>query len=205
MIKLLLSMILVVSFVNASQKNRGHCELSQIGKIGVNWSAYKTPAKLLVGGTFDDVTYRSVAKSGVNFREIFVGSTLSINTTSVNSKNSGRDAKLVKFFFKNMNNTNIKAKITDMKSNKRVKGKPKSGTFFVDISMNGITKNVPLNFSYFDGKLHAEGYIDILDFGASKALSSINKACYELHQGKTWSDVKISFDTAIKALCFPSK
>ncbi len=205
MIKLLISMVLVFAFANASQKRQGHCELSQVGKIKVHWTAYKTPAKLPVGGVFDDVTYRSVAKSGINFREIFVGSTLSIKTQSVNSKNSGRDAKLVKFFFKNMNNTNIKAKITDIKSDKRVKGKPKTGIFYVDISMNGITKNIPMNFSYFDGKLHAEGYIDILDFKASKALSSINKACFKLHKGKTWSDVKIGFNTAIKALCFPAK
>ena len=205
MIKLLLSMILLISLGEASQKKPGHCELAQAGKISVNWTAYKTPAKLPVSGAFDKVTYHSVAKSGVNFREIFVGSTLSIDTASINSKNFKRDAKLIKFFFKSMNNTTIKAKITDMKSDKRVKGKPKTGVFFIDISMNGVTKNIPLSFSYFDSKLHAEGYIDILDFGASKALESINKACFDLHQGKTWSDVKISFDTAIKALCFPGK
>ncbi len=205
MLKIIFSIILIISFANASQKSRGHCELAQEGNISVNWTAYKTPAKLPVSGIFNDVKYNSIAKSGVNFREIFVGSSIDIDTTSVNSRNIPRDAKLVTFFFENMSTTKIKAKITDIKSDKRIKGKPKTGVFFIDITMNSITKNIPMNFTYFNGKLHAEGYIDIFDFSASKALSSINKACFNFHQGKTWSDVKISFDTAIKALCFPSK
>ena len=30
-----------------------------------------------------------------------------------------------------------------------------------------------------------------MDFNLSKALASINKACYELHNGKTWEDGKV--------------
>jgi len=205
MIKLLLSMILAITFAHASGKKPGHCELSQIGDVKVGWSAYKTPAKLAVSGTFDEVAYRAVAPKGVNFHDIFVGSTLSIDTKSVNSKNSGRDVTLVESFFKQMNSTTIKAKITAIKPNKRVKGKPKTGTWFVDITMNGVSKNVPMTYIYDDGSLVANGFIDILDFSGSKALSAINTACFEHHKGKTWSDVAISFSTGIKALCFPGK
>ena len=205
MLKLLLSMMLAVTFINASEKKSGHCELSQIGDVKVGWSAYKTPAKLAVSGTFDEVAYRAVAPKGVNFHDIFVGSTLNIDTRSVNSKNASRDMKLVSFFFKQMSSTTIKAKITDIKANKRERGKPRTGTWFVDITMNGVTKNIPMNYTYNEGKLDANGFIDILDFSANKALSSINAACFDLHQGKTWSDVAISFSTGIKALCFPRK
>ncbi len=101
------------------KKKVGHCELSQIGDVKVGWSAYKTPAKLAVSGTFDEVAYRATAPKGVNFHEIFVGSTISIDTKSVNSKNAGRDVTLVASFFKQMSSTTIKAKITEVKPDKR--------------------------------------------------------------------------------------
>jgi len=63
--------------------------------------------------------------------------------------------------------------------------------------MNGVTKTVPLKYSFSNGIFDANGVIDILDFSASKALSSINKACFALHKGKTWSDVSIGFSTKI--------
>jgi hypothetical protein len=57
-------------------------------------------------------------------------------------------------------------------------------------------------YTYQKGIMHAQGYIDILDFQGSKALASINKACFDLHKGKTWNDVSISFEMKIKAdLC----
>ena len=45
--------------------------------------------------------------------------------------------------------------------------------------------------------LKARGHIDVLDFGASKALAAINKACYEKHRGKTWSHVEIRFESGL--------
>jgi hypothetical protein len=68
--------------------------------------------------------------------------------------------------------------------------------------MNGITKSVPMKYSFANGIFSAKGTIDIFDFSASKALSSINKACFDLHKGKTWNDVSIAFSTKIEAsLC----
>ena len=125
-----------------------------------------------------------------------------INTNSVNSKNEGRDLKLVNSFFKMMSGEKIMAKILDIKADKREKGKPRTGVISIEIVMNSITKKVPMKYSYDEGKLRAEGFIDLFDFQASKALSAINKACFDLHKGKTWSDVLISFEMNIKAeLC----
>ncbi len=181
---------------------KGSCILSQDGSVSVSFKAYKTPAKVGVGGVFDSVDYKAIAPEGNNFREILVGSTVVIDTTSVNSKNEGRDKTLVKSFFKQMNDSVIKAKIVDIKSDKRMRGKPKTGVMSVAITMNGVTKNVPMSYIFDNGDLSATGNIDILDFSASKALNAINKACYDLHDGKTWSDVEIGFKTKIKfALC----
>ena len=89
-----------------------------------------------------------------------------------------------------------------MTSNKHEKGKAKTGTFMTEVTMNGMHQTVPMTFHYEKGVLQAEGVIDLFDFSANKALSAINKACYDLHEGKTWNDVVIGFSTNIVAtLC----
>ena len=205
MLKMLLSSALLFSLVQANDPSKGSCELSQEGAFGVNFVAYKTAAKKGVGASFDSVTYSAIAPKGKNFREILVGSSVVIDTKSVNSKNKGRDEKLVKFFFGQMKGENITAKILDYKAIKVDRGQPKKGTLFTEITMNGVTKKVPMNYMLKDGVLKADGVIDIFDFSGNSALASINKACFDLHKGKTWNDVSISFSTKIKAVCYPAK
>ncbi len=204
MFKTLLILALTITLSSATMsKANGSCTLAQTGNIEVNWKAYKTPAKLGVGGKFDKTSYTAIKKSGTNFTQIFVGSSINIDTASVNSNHPARDAKLLSFFFEKMSGKNITAKIVGYSAGKREKGKPKTGIFQVEITMNGVTKTTPMNFSYFDGLLEGSGIIDIFDFQAHSALSSINKACFDLHKGKTWSDVNIGFKTRIVAVCNP--
>ncbi len=204
--KLLIVLVALVTFLNAElTAPKTGCILSQQGKVVVSWKAYKTPAKIGVGGVFNEVTYTAVKAEGKNFKEILVGSSVVIDTNSVNSKNEGRDLKLVNSFFKLMGNGKINAKIVDMTSNKRVKREPRTGSITVEISMNGVTKSVPMNYTYDKGLMTSEGFIDILDFSGSDALSSINKACFDLHKGKTWSDVAIGFELNIKAILCATK
>jgi len=208
MLKILFSLLLLVVASNALEEmglKGGSCTLTQKNDIVVDFKAYKTPLKIGVGGTFDKVLYKPKSESGKNFREIFVGSLVIIDTSSVDSHNKARDKKLVKFFFDNMVSKTIEAKIIDYKPNKRYKGKPKTGIFMVEIKMNGVTKTIPMRYSYFKGTMKAKGVIDIFDFSASKSLQAINKACYKLHKGKTWNDVSISFTTKVEAtLCHTS-
>ena len=205
MLRILLSAMLFVGIASANDPSKGRCELSQDGAFKVDFVAYKTAAKKGVGGTFDKVTYTAITPKGKNFREILVGSSVEIDTKSVNSKNAGRDAKLVKFFFEQMSGDKITAKIVDYKAIKVDRGQPKKGTLFTEMTMNGKTVKVPMTYMLKDGVLKADGVIDIFDFSAAKALSSINKACFSLHKGKTWNDVSVSFETKIKAVCYPNK
>ena len=201
--KVILVIVMVLGLTSSvSASSKSGCVLAQKGKVTVAWTAYKTASKIGVSGTFDKVDYKRVVKSGKNFREILVGSSVNIDTSSVNSKNTGRDVKLVKFFFKQMNENTMNAKITDIKADKKLKGKARTGVVTLDVTMNGVTKSVPMKYSYDSGVFSAKGNIDIFDFSASKALSSINKACFDLHKGKTWNDVSIAFSTNIEAsLC----
>ena len=191
--------------LSSSAFAKGGCELAQVGAMNVEWTAYKTDKKIGVGGTFEGVTYKPVAKSGENFRSILVGSSVSIDTKSVNTKHESRDATLGKFFFEMMSQKNIEAKIVDIKADKSEKGAPRKGTLSVEIEMNGVKKTVPMKYSFSDGLFAAEGVIDILDFKADKALASIAKECFDLHEGKTWSEVSIGFKTKIEAILCSAK
>ena len=206
MLKIFFALLILALTSNALEEmglKGGGCILTPKKGIVVNFEAYKTPLKIGVSGTFDKFLYIPNLPSGKNFREIFVGSSVLIDTSSVNSQNKGRDNKLVKFFFDKMVSTSIEAKIVDYKPNKRYKGKPKTGLFMVKITMNGVTKTIPMKYSYSKGKMQAKGVIDIFDFSANKSLQELNRACYKLHKGKTWNDVSISFITEVEAtLCY---
>jgi len=178
------------------------CVLEQSGKIDVIWQAYKTPQKTGVKGTFGSVEYTPAHKQGKNFKELFVGSTIRIDTRSPDTGNTLRDERLVDFFFKQLKDTHIEGKILSITSDKHIKGKPRTGKMVISLTLNGKTEQTTLDYHYFNGSFRAQGTIDLVAFAAGKALATINKVCFDLHQGKTWSDVSIGFITTIKAtLC----
>ncbi len=146
------------------------CQLQSL-----QWTAFKTPLKLGVKGTFDKMTF-------VKGKNCLEGAEVLINKHSVNTKNPGRDKTLDSFFFSRLKG-DIKAKIVAVKEK----------TLDVAITLNGVTKTIPFFYMKKDGVIRAKGVIDLFDFGASKALSSIAKACFNKHQGKTWNDVELRF------------
>jgi len=179
----ILLLILSASAIFASQCNYNLRELQ------INWKAYKTPLKIGVGGTFDDVKIKTTDKSST--KTFLETSTIVINTASVDSKNSGRDAKLVQYFFNTQNVKSIKAKVVSIKDK----------IITVAISMNGITKNIPMKLDLEANEAEAKGYIDLADFKMIPSLKSINQSCYVLHKGKTWRDVTIDFTVKTEKTC----
>jgi len=195
--KTILTLLTLFTFSHA-----GGCVLVQSGDMNVTWKAYKTLAKVGVGGAFTSVKYTPIAKEGANFRELLVGSTVSIDATQINTGNPVRDETLVKMFFKQLKSITIEGKIVAMKADNRVKGKPYTGQLDVELSFNSKTLVIPMKYTYVKEHFSAEGTLDLFDFAAKDALTSINKSCYDLHKGKTWNDVSIGFATNIKAtLC----
>jgi len=155
----------------------------------VTWKAFKTYEKIGVGGSFDRVAVQP--KSGRSIEALLVGSNVKIDTGSVNSGNPGRDAKLVGSFFKIQNIDTITAKILSVKDFKAL----------TEITMNNVTKMIPLLYTVTEGKVNAKGFIDLGDFTMLPSLQSINKACFDLHGGKTWQDVEIGFEIPTKNDC----
>ncbi len=150
--------------------------------IEVEFTAFKTYLKKGVKGKFEKVTLHS--QKADSLEAMLLNTAVTIDTKSINSGNKARDAKLVNKFFLVQNNGSIEAKI--------VKVDPK--TLTIALTLNGITKNVPLKYEVEHDEVEAKGVIDLGDFDMLPSLRSINKACYALHQGKTWQDVDIEFE-----------
>ena len=146
------------------------CQLQNL-----QWTAFKTPLKLGVKGTFDKITY-TPGKNCIKGAEVI------IDKHSVDTKNPGRDKTLDSFFFSRLQG-DIRAKI------KSVGDK----TLTVAVTLTGVTKNVPFFYEKKGSTLTAKGVIDLFDFSGLEALRSINKACFDKHQGKTWNDVELGF------------
>lgn len=153
------------------------------------WTAYKTPKKVAVSGSFSTITY--TAQVSEDLKQFLKSASVEIETASVNSGVKERDDKLVKFFFKLMKNPKIKAKIETFKDDSAL----------VMISMNNVKKEVPMKYTYAQDVLTITGDIDILNWSLDKQLASINKACYTLHEKKTWSDVSLKIEIPVKYEC----
>jgi len=194
----------ILSFLTiASFSYGGGCLLVQADDLNVTWKAYKTFEKLGVGGQFISVGYLPNKKEGKNFKELFVGSKVSIDLSKVDSKNEARDKTLVENFFSKLSGKSIEGEIVSIQADKSKDGKRLyTGRVGVNINMNGKTLLIPMKYNYVKGNFKAEGTIDLFDFAANDALSSINRSCFDLHKGKTWNDVTIGFSTTIEAtLC----
>ena len=65
--------------------NAGGCLLTQPKEMNVDWKAYKTLGKIGVGGKFTAVNYTPAALEGKNFRELLVGSKVSIDSSKIDT------------------------------------------------------------------------------------------------------------------------
>jgi len=162
----------------------------------VRWTAYKHTAKNPVGGQFD--SFKTTAKEGKSANELLNSLEMSIDASTINSKDTARDKKLVAFFFDVMAN------------NGTIAGRVKSTTETMGVmtmKMNNVEQDV--DFEYVidqDNLVELRATIDVLNFQGNTALASIGKACEAKHTGgdgkvKLWSEVAIYITTKFDKTC----
>ena len=162
----------------------------------VEFTAYKTSAKVGVSGKFNHIKRVGPERTD-SIDNMLLKSKLEIYPASLNSGDAGRDKTIFVKFFQKMHGDNIRISIADVEKK----------TIQTKITMNDISQIVPLKFKLKRShQLTAHGTIDILDFSASSALKSLNKACELLHKGadgvsKTWSDVDIRLNAQFEKKC----
>ncbi len=160
------------------------------------WTAYKTPYKLPVSGSFDKYTI-TAKKSGGSVPDILNSAVIEIDGATVSTRNIGRDETIMRMFFMIFQPTTaIKATIENASDYDSV--------FDLHIEMNGMKSTIPMTYMVQrSGLFSATGYIDMVDVGLSKPFESLRKACEErkLHDGKTWRDVKLTMEIPVDIKC----
>jgi len=159
----------------------------------INWTAYKTTAKVPVKGEFTQFSIEN-SKKGTTVVEALNGAQFKIPVSSLSTKDTIRDGKLKKSFFGSMINT---SKIT--------------GTIHIDndtsgkvaITMNGISQDLPITYSIEGEMVTIEAVMNLDNWKAQAAIEALNVVCKDLHTGddgisKTWNDVKIEVITFVK-------
>ena len=77
----------------------------------------------------------------------------------------------------------------------------KNDLLMLEIEMNDEEMTIPLNYTIKNNKLVAKGIIDVFDFDLNDNHKSLNKACSEKHEKKTWNDVEIHLTAKFKKVC----
>lgn len=195
--KIILIIYFFISLVNASDiKKFNNCKFIKSGNMEVGFEGYKTNFKAGVTVQFNDIVYNPGSVNAKKLSEFLLGSNVIINIKSLRTSVNLIGENLVNFFFKLLNDDQISAKILNVKPINLNRG-----NLSVEITMNKITKNVDMSYAERENKIFALGSINLVDFNASEALASLNKACFDMHLGKTWSDVNINFKIPIEKIC----
>lgn len=180
-------------FVSCSALAHHECDYSANTKNKtLSWTAYKTPKKVGVKGSFTKFEIKSTKSKSIN--ELIKSATFSVDSQSVETGDKARDAKIMQFFFKTMaKGTKITGKVLRIDNSKAQ----------VEIMMNGKTGTVEMAINYDEAKNNAvlSGSVDVMNFAMEKNLADLTKACMEKHEGKTWSDVNIELSTEITKNC----
>lgn len=159
----------------------------------VNWTAYKTTEKVPVKGKFTAIELTQ--KKEATKLEALNNVKFSIPVSSIFTKDTIRDKKIIKFFFNNMIKTqNILGSFNLDKD---------TNTGTLNLTMNGITQPVSISYTINDQLVTFEGTLNLDNWQAQTALKALNTACKVLHTGKdgvskTWEEVKIEGATYLK-------
>ncbi len=162
--KILISLITLTSLAYCA----GGCILTQSKSLNVKYSAYNKVLKTNINEKFKNIKYIPISIEGKSFKELFVGSKIIIDTTS---------SKLTI--------PNIEAKIVDIKANKRIKGKSRTGSIKLLVTINKQSLNIPMTYNYNNGYFEATGLIGLEDFNI---------------ENKSFGKITINFNTTIEAL-----
>lgn len=159
----------------------------------INWTAYKTTSKVPVKGQFSALILENVKKDSTVLGALN-GLKFQIPVSSLFTNDTLRDGKLKKFFFGAMENTAVIKGTVHMNN---------ENTSTVELTMNGITRELPIAYMITDNRVTIVGNMDLDNWQAKAALEALNVVCKDLHTGddgisKTWSDVKIEVIAVLK-------
>jgi hypothetical protein len=163
----------------------------------VSWVAFKTTKKIGVGGDFLNFTIEGTNETSTPL-EVVKGASISIPVSSVETKDEGRNAKIVEFFFGAFTDTET---LTGT-----VKEVSEDGSGILTLKMNGIENDVPVQVAVEGAKINITTTIDLNNWDGQAAIDMLNEKCEGKHTGddgitKLWPEVEINISTELLKDC----
>jgi len=174
-----LSLCVMLTSANAYELN---------GDLDVKWTGYKTAKKVGVSGTFNDINLQ-IEKSD-DLATFLKSSKVQISTASFESGLDVRNESIVTTLFSLKSAEKIIGSITTVNTEDKI--------LKLKLTMNEVTKSIPMSYIINDGEIRVKGQIDILDFSMSQSYAKFAKECFNLHEGKSYSEVDIEFTLPYK-------
>ncbi|WP_121105252.1 YceI family protein [Helicobacter pylori] len=181
--KMVLVSVLLTGFLQAVNLDLSSAKLT--------WTAFKTKAKTPVNGSFESITYK-LGKSQDSLKTLLEGASASMDSLKVNLGDDTKNKNVKEAFFALFKNTNIKVTFRNV-----IEG-DHEGSLTAYVRMNEKLVKVPMQYTIAGDKLVVKGVLDLLNFGLKNELASLAKRCESFHEGLTWSQVEIQFESMIK-------
>lgn len=165
------------------------------GTTILEWTSYKTTAKVPVAGSFNEIEV--ISESSTDPKEVIESISFSINTASVETNNEDRNGKIVEHFFGTNNTPEIKGKVKELSDD---------GKAVIELTMNGITIDVDGEYTLEGADFSFAATIDVITWNGMGGIEALNEVCKDLHTGedgisKLWSEIGLSFTTKLKSDC----
>lgn len=166
------------------------------GSTEFTWTAFKTPEKVGVPGSFNDIKVES--ESSDDKMAVLESLSFSMETATVETNNEDRNGKIADKFFGTISTPQITGKVKSI-------GEDGKATF--EVTMNGITKDVTGEYTLEENTFSFNSSIDVADWDAMAGIAALNEICHSLHmtdgqgESKLWSEVDLSFKTTLSSDC----
>ena len=169
--------------------------------IKLKWAAYKFTQKTPVDGTFLTTPVKGPTSAN-SLAALLKGLSMDIDGATIETQNPARNTTIKDHFFSKLNPP-FKLEVIV----KSLTGSDTQGNLMVEVNMNGVTKEVPFEYTATaDGVLTAKGGINLMNWNLKAAFDSIHAACKDLHTGedgvsKTWDVVDLQIDGKFTKNC----
>lgn len=159
----------------------------------LKWTAYKFQRKAGVNGTFRNIIFSGNFKNK-DVRKLIEGLSFAIPVNTIETNDNHRNEKIINYFFKRQSDTDtIHGSVKSLH--------PKSDEAIIKIIMNGENREVLGKYKIQNNTFELSSAIDVTDWNANEALSSLSKECnsflidfeYGDSKPKLWPDVSIDF------------
>ena len=158
--------------------------------IKVNFSAYKSPNKVAVSGTFSDVVFK-FGKKSESIASTLNNAQATIEPSNISVGDNLQNKNIKEFFIKKWAKPEIKVTLKNIIEGNNV------GTILANVRMNGKTQKVPMQYAIKNGILKASGVLDVSEFKLEEARQNLAQNTSDAIEGLIWSEVLIGFEAKV--------